>query len=127
MSSLVLPALPIVNVEPSVTPTYRTTVHETIGGKKQKTAWWSTPINRYKLRWDALRASVYCASPWGAYTEPGLIRYFYDAHRGDWDSWLMNDPFTGSQVRVAFIADSLVFTQVVPGVWSAEAEVETVK
>jgi len=73
-----------------------------------------------------------CASPWAAYTEPGLFRYFFDTHRGQWDSWLLDnstgayDPGGASQPRVVFTTDRCPMREEHPGIYIADVELETV-
>ncbi|GAO01965.1 DUF2460 domain-containing protein [Anaeromyxobacter sp. PSR-1] len=127
MSNDVFPDLPGLDVEVDRTTLYRTSIYETAGGKEQRAAWWSSPRYRYRLRWNVLRADVAAAAPWAAYSEAAAVQRFFDVHLGAWDSFLMVDPYSGAQVRVRFVEDSLRFAREVPGVWAAEAEVISVK
>jgi hypothetical protein len=127
VSDNVLPVLPGFTVEPEISADYDNTEHVTISGKKQITNWSSVAGNVYRLSWETLRTGTMAPSPWGSYSEAAIIRYFFDVHLGHWDSWLMADPFTGSQVRVRWVEGSFRMRQIVPGAWTAEGEVETVK
>ncbi|GAO01922.1 DUF2460 domain-containing protein [Anaeromyxobacter sp. PSR-1] len=127
MSNSVFPELPGLDVEVERETIYRSSVFETAGGKEQRAAYWSTPRYRYQLRWNVLRTDVMAPAPWAAYSEVATVQKFFDDHLGSWDSFLMNDPYSGSQVRVRFVQDSLKLHRIVPGIWEAEATVISVK
>jgi hypothetical protein len=123
MSSNVFPSLPGMSVTPMRGSEYKTTIHTTTSGKEQRTAWQSSPRRRLKVTFDVLRDSVTAPSPYGSFTEVSVIWAFHDTHKGSWDSWLMADPFTGSNIRVRFIDDSIQMTQIVSGLWECQFEV----
>jgi hypothetical protein len=123
MSNNLFPSLPGMTATPVRSQRYKTTVHTTASGKEQRTSWQSAPRRRFKVTFDVLRDNVNAPAPYGAFTEIGVVWSFHDTHRGSFDSWLMPDPYTGSNIRVRFVDDSLETTQVVHGVWNCTFEV----
>jgi phage-related protein len=127
MSNNVFPSLPGLDINVEREVIYRDTTHEVQSGKEYRTRWWSTPRYRYKLKFSVLRNSVNAPAPWAAYSEIAILLNFFDVHAGSWDSFLYNDPYDGTQVRVRFEQDSLPTTQVTSGIWECSFSLITVK
>ena len=131
MSALVFPIMPVIWPAKAEAPIYATKVMRAPSGKSVRAASRASPIVNIRFSlW--LCAARQCASPWAAYTEPGLVRYFFDTHKGRWDSWLL-DNSTGayatagaSQPRVVFTTDRLPMREEMPGIYIADFELETV-
>jgi hypothetical protein len=128
-----LPALPGLSVEKVRAPGYSTRTLRAVSGKEVRVAWRASAIVTYRLKFNFLRSTVYAPNEtgsggqdWSAYTELALVKAFHTTHRGSWDSWHLLDPDGGADVTVHFVDDVLSLTQVVPGVWSGELEVESV-
>ena len=123
MSSNVFPMLPGMTCTPVRSAEYKTTIHTTRSGKEQRTAWQAASKKRFKVTFELLRSDTNAPSPYGAYTEIGVVWQFHDVHKGSFDSWLMADPYSGSNVRVRFVDDTLSTTQIVNGLWECSFEV----
>lgn len=118
MSSNVFPLLPLRKRESQRTPFYATSVFTTESQVEQRFSHQATPRFRYRLRYT-LRGSKAAPSPWQAYYETAIVQKFVDDHRGEWDSFLFDDPWDAVQRRVRF--DGMPqFTQLVSGVWDVE-------
>jgi phage-related protein len=126
MSSSVFPSLPGIDIAVERESFFKTTIHETASGKEDRTAWMNTPRYRYRVAFNVLRTSVTAPSPWGAYSEPGVIINFLDAHKGAQDSFLFDDPYTAVQTRVRFQEDSLNIKQIASGFWECSFELVSV-
>jgi len=126
MSSSVFPSLPGVAVEVERRPFYRTTTLETWSGKEVRLSRQSSSRTRIRLRVNFARDAVAAPSPWAAYSELGVIKYFHTSHKGSWDSFYIADPDGGASINVRFESDELALAQVVPGVWSGEIALVTV-
>jgi hypothetical protein len=118
VSSNVFPVLPLRKLESQRAPVYATSVFTTESQTEQRFSHQATPRFRYRLRYT-VRAAKAAPAPWQAYSEAAIVQKWIDDHRGEWDSWLIADPWDGSQVRVRF--EGLPqFTQIVPGIWDVE-------
>lgn len=120
MSGYTFPSLPGVSIETVRTPFYRTTTLETWSGKEVRLSRQSSSRVRIRLRVNFLRDSVAAPSPWGSYTELGIVKYFHTIHKGSWDSFSIADPDGGGTLTVRFESDELALTQLITGVWSGE-------
>jgi hypothetical protein len=101
MSASVFPALPGLEVESDRTPIYATSVFTTESQVEQRFSHQATPRYRYRLSYT-LRNDTMAPAPWQAYTEKAIVQKFVDDHRGEWDSFLIADPWDGVQRRVRF-------------------------
>ena len=133
MSSNVFPAnLPGMTVERSVLPSYSTRVLRAVSGKEVRAAWRSNPITRLRITFGFLRTWANAPSPWGAYTELGLIDSWHTTHKGQWDDFLLDNstgvfiPGGASQPRVRFASDEIEKRMIVPGAWSCQFDLVTV-
>lgn len=126
MSAYTFPALPGVSVDVQRTPFYRTTTLETWSGKEVRLARQSSARVRIRLQVNFLRDTVAAPSPWAAYSELGIVKYFHTIHKGSWDSFSIADPDGGATLTVRFESDELNLAQVVPNVWSGEIILVTV-
>ena len=123
MSASVFPVL-AGTVLVSRTPFFKTTQHESTSGKVDSTGW--SPV-RYKwsLKNEVLRESVAAPSPWGSYSEAGVVAYFFETvGQGSNEPFHIVDPFDGTTDRyVRFAEDSFSLEWVTgaPGsaIWSA--------
>lgn len=119
MSNNVFPStLPGIDIAVEREAFYATTIHETASGLEDRTAWQPTARYRYGVRVNVVRNSTMAPAPWGAYSEPAILLKFLDDHQGAKDSFLFDDPYSGTQTRVRFVEDSLSITQVASGMWS---------
>lgn len=123
MSASVFPALPGVAVLRDVVraPYYRTTVLETWSGREVRLARQASARVRLRLRVFFARDNVNCTvAPFTGYTELGVIKYFFDAHKGRFDSFHVADPDGGADLVVRFQDDELPLTEETAHVWSGE-------
>lgn len=130
MSAYTFPTLP--GLDPSVDRTveYDTTIHKTVSGKEQRTSWQSTPRYRYRLTFNVLREAVTVSAvgtPWNGLSEVAALVSVFNTHLGNWDSFSYTDPLTSSTVTVRFDPASVVWKRIVPGVWSCEFTLYSVK
>jgi hypothetical protein len=100
-------------------PEFKNTIHTAASGKEDRTEW---ALVRY--RWDlsngVLRENKTAPAPWAAYSEPGVVNYFYETvGRGTNESFHIVDPYDGTTDRVVrFAEDSFSMERVVSGVWA---------
>ena len=128
MSNNVFPSsLPGIDIEVERSTSYATTVQTSSSGKEQRASWQSTPRYTYRLRINFMRSAVAAPSPYQALNELTVIQGFIDDHKGQWDSFLFNDPVDGVQRRVRFTSDELTISRLVNNIWTAEIEMITVK
>lgn len=126
MSVSVFPALP--GLERGIRRSLisgSTTTLTTVSGRQQRVAWQSG--TRYRFSGSLwLRGHVAAPSPWGAYSELGIVEWFHVAHKGSWDSFLVNDWKDGIQRRVHFVSDELPVEQIAgQNYWRVGIEWET--
>lgn len=125
MSNLVFPALPLQSPRVDVRSDFATIIHTAASGKEQRTSLRVAPRRRFKVRFPALRQNVQAPVPHGAYSEVGVIEYFWEVHRGEWDSFLYWDinKNTGAAVqrRVRF-AKEPELSRLFFNVWEGEVE-----
>jgi hypothetical protein len=127
VSSNLFPTLPGLDVQVTREPRYATQVYESVSGREVRVSWRTQPRIRYTLKFNFLRTGAQAPSPYTSYSETGVILSFLDTHLGSFDSFLYADPYTGSQVRVRLVEDSIQMTQIVPGAWEVgQLQMETV-
>jgi len=121
MTSLVFPPLPGLDIAVSRQPYYATEVHEAVSGREVRVAWRTNPRVRYLLQVNGARTATQAPSPYSSYSEMGVLLAFLDTHLGSFDSFLYPDPYTGANVRVRLVEDSIRMTRVVDGWWKVES------
>jgi len=121
MSSEVFPSLPGFDVAVDRVPYYATEIHESVSGKEIRVSWRTQPRIRYRITINGARTGTSAPSPYAAKNEMEALLYFLDLHKGSFESFLYPDPYTGSNVRVRLVEDSLRMTLVVPGWWSVQS------
>jgi hypothetical protein len=121
MSSEVFPTLPGLDVAVERSPSYATEVHESVSGKEVRVSWRTLPRISYKIRINGARTGTDAPSPYAAMDEMAVLIYFLDLHKGSFESFLYPDPYTGSNVRVRLVEDSLRMVQVVSGWWRIDS------
>lgn len=84
MSNQIYPTLPGLAWPTTRIPSWSTTVKEADSGRKFGVTTWTSPRWTYKLKYEFLRE-------WGQAEWQQLVGFF-NAHRGDWDTWLYDDP-----------------------------------
>jgi hypothetical protein len=110
--------LPGLDIKVEREPVYATTVHQSNSGKEVRVSWQTAPRVRYTLTFSFLFTETDAPAPNQAYTQTEIIQKFFDDHRGQWDSFLFDDPMTGTQVRVRFATDTLTWERVADGMWA---------
>lgn len=95
MSNLVYPDLPGQSLPVQRTPAWKNRVVETESGVRFSKAFWSYPRWTYKLRYDVLRSG-------GGFQELQELVGFFNAHQGDFDTWLFRDPDDRTATDQAF-------------------------
>lgn len=128
MSDALFPAnLPGLSVHVERRVVWPNVTHRSPTGKRTSASYRSTPVVRYVLSFEFLRADVNAPAPNQAYTELAFVEWFYNTHRGqDGDSFRYVDPQTGVEQRVTF-ASALSYTQDGAGVSVVDqVEMETV-
>ena len=123
MSALVFPSLPGLKVDLSRAENYSTKVFTTVSGKEQRIKWTSTPRYSWELNFELLRSTVMAPAPYAAMSEVACLHYFLDQHYGSWDSFIFNDPYSGTQVRVRFVEDTLTVKKLDSQRWSANIKI----
>lgn len=127
MSDLLWPSLPGIDVQVTREPLYATQIYESVSGREVRVSWRTQPRYRYTLKFNVLRTGTQAPGAYTSYSEMGVILAFLDTHAGALGSFLYADPYTGSEVRVRFVEDSLQMTQIVPGAWAIDTlQLETV-
>lgn len=126
MSSNVFPALPGIDIAVERETFYKTTIYESPSGLEDRTAWQSAPRYRYSLTANLVRSNVNAPAPWAAYSEAAILLKFIDDHLGQKESFLYDDPYSGSQVRVRFDDDSLTIKQIAASMWSCSFQLVSV-
>ena len=127
MSDNLFPSLPGLAPEVAREPRYATQIYESVSGREVRVSWRTQPRVRYTLKFNFLRTASQAPTPYTSYSEMGVLMSFLDTHLGSFGSFLFADPYTGSQVRVRFVEDSIRMTQIVSGIWSVEQlQLETV-
>ena len=123
MSTLVFPSMPGLDVNVARAPYYSTSVLESVSGKEVRAAWRAVPRVRYTLKFNFARTATQAPAPYAAYSEIGVLMAFLDQHLGSADSFLYADNYTGSQVRVRLVEDSISFEKICANVWACGFEV----
>lgn len=113
MSNSVFPSFAGLKMNVRRAPVFATKVQTSPSGKEVRGVFQSTPRYRYVLDMEFLRTAVNG-------NEVTTLLNFLETHKGSWDSFLFNDPLTGSQVRVRFEEDELEVEQFASGFWSVK-------
>jgi hypothetical protein len=131
MSALIFPSLPGSDWRTLTRePYFATTLHVDGSGVEYGAAWQGAPRYRYGFKINFLRQAVSAVAVGGSYVngdELSTLTRFFEAHFGQFDSFLWTDPQTSQQVRVRFASDSLKLSKIVTGVYSAEISLVSVK
>lgn len=85
MSNDVFPALPGLKWGVTRTPVWSTKVQTSASGRELRANYWSYPVWRYSLSYEVLRAHA-------AYQELQRLVGFFNARRGQFDTFLYDDP-----------------------------------
>ena len=85
MSNAVFPALPGIKWDVQKKPTFSTTIKRARNGRELRWSHWSTPLVYFSLSYEMLRDRV-------AFPELKTLGGFFMQRRGDWDSFLFQDP-----------------------------------
>lgn len=132
MSSLVFPIMPLVARDAETGGAYATATQYAVSGKRVVASYRATAIDSIRFQLTLRNWVNAPAGSWGTISERALVRYFFDTHRGAWDSWLLDNstgvyqPGGVSQPRVIFTEDRLAFQQLGPGLFSVDMALETV-
>jgi hypothetical protein len=119
MSNLTFPALPVVEGEPVHGASFQTTVHEAESGKEIRDSWAMAPRRRFRFT-VVVSDGQMAPGSWSAMTELEVVEYFFEAHRGRWDSFLWVRK--GVTHRVRFADDELEYREVGGGVFEIDLE-----
>lgn len=84
MSNAVFPSLPGLTFPLKRTPTFSTTLMQSISGRETRVSKWSSPRYTYELVFSALRTDA-------LYQEMQILQEFFLARQGSFDSFLYND------------------------------------
>lgn len=95
MSNLVFPALAGLSLPVQRSAIWKTRVVETESGARYARALWSYPRWSYRLQFDVLRSG-------GGFDELQQLMGFFNAHQGDFDTWLFRDPDDRTATDQAF-------------------------
>ena len=124
MSNQTFPTLPGLDISVERTQEFRTTTHETVSGREQRTTWWSTPRYSYHLKLNVIRdnqdASGNTTAVAASGSEAGSVLKFLSDHYGSFDSFNFTDPYDGSTQRVRFKEDSLTVRRIAADHWECE-------
>ena len=120
MSDYLFPAIPGTNISVSRESKYATSIYGSLSGAEVRVSWQTQPRYRYTVKFNFLRTNVQAPAPYTSYSEAGVVQWFLDVHHGSLDSFLFADPYTGSEVRVRLVDDSVRMTQIVFGIWTVE-------
>lgn len=123
MSNSVWPALPLTQKERTSGQFFDTTIHTSASGKELRSSWMTAPRFRVVLR-IICRTAVTAPGGWSSYNEKSVVDYFHTTHRGAWDSFLYDDD--GTQRRVRFADDELVWERKAPGLYETTIELVSV-
>ena len=102
---------------------YTTRVLKAVSGKEVRASWRSSSRRRFKVTFNFLRDNANCPAPNASYTEVGLLKAFFDTHKGSWDSFSITDPIAGTAVTVRLVEDTISFSRIVAHVWASEFDV----
>jgi hypothetical protein len=127
MSTNVYPDLIGLDMAVQRTPLYKTTIHESLSGKEDRASWQSTPRYRYRLVYNLVRDNVAAPAPWAASSEAGVVLGFLETSKGCFDSFVYNDPYSGTPTQVRFVEDSISLTKIADHAWSVSVEFISVK
>lgn len=91
MSQAVFPVLPGLKWDIKKTPTWNTSVQQSVGGKELRASFFQQPIWHWVLAFEFLR--TYTPPGGSAYTEFQTLAGFFNARQGSYDSFLYTDPY----------------------------------
>ena len=116
MSILVFPdTLMGIDIAVARSVIYATKIQTASSGKELRASFQSTPRYAYELTLNFLRQSGFSVNT--LLDEAAALSAFYVTHRGQWDSFLYNDPVDGVQRRVRFAQDNLDLKRIVNLCW----------
>lgn len=111
MSNAVFPmTLPGISIKLRRTPVFSTKVQTSVGGKELRGRFQSAPRYKYRLSFEFLRADP-------PLQELQQLVAFFEDHYGQWDSFLLDDPYDNVQRRVRFARDDLDVERFLHMVW----------
>jgi uncharacterized protein (TIGR02217 family) len=84
VSNEIFPVLPGLTWNIEREHEWRNAVRESDSGRSFSRAMWTYPVRHYKLEYEFLRS--------GAQAELQALMGFFDRHKGDYDTWLFDDP-----------------------------------
>ncbi len=113
MSGTFPSTLPGIGAALTRTPIFATKLQESRSGKELATAWWSLPKYRYTVHINFLRQA-------GAFVELATLSNFFEAQKGQYDTFQFTDPYTGTVQTCRFESDEMDFTRDEFGVWKAD-------
>src|SRR4051812_12387575 len=94
MSNAIFPTLAGLAWDVLKTPLWSTSVQQSVSGKEIRAQYFSTPIYRWRLSYELLRAS--------AVAELQTLIGFFHARQGKFDSFLFSDPADNAVVQHGF-------------------------
>ena len=94
MSQAVFPTFPGLKWGSKKTPYWKNRVQEAVSGKEKRAAYWTYPRYKLDLSYEVLRA--------GAEAELQQLLGFFNARKGNFDSFLVSDPDDNAVTAQAF-------------------------
>lgn len=95
MSNAVFPSLPGIGWDVVRSPIWSTIVQGTASGMETRASFYQTPLYRYDLKYEVLRAA-------SAYTELQQLVGFFNARQGRFDTFLFTDPADNTVAAESF-------------------------
>lgn len=95
MSNAILPALAGVAWDSTVSPQFRTKIHESVSGFESRAAFRQSPLWKFALKYDLLRDNV-------TNNELRTLLGFFNARQGSFDSFLYSNPSDSAVVAESF-------------------------
>jgi hypothetical protein len=92
MSNETFPVLPGLTWNIERKHEWRNAVRESDSGRSFSRAMWTYPVRHYRLEYEFLRS--------GAQRELQTLMGFFDRHKGDFDTWLFDDPVDNTAASV---------------------------
>ncbi len=131
MSTLTFPILPLIQPESEEEPSFETIVLRSPSGRRVTASFSDTQRQVFRVK-ITLRDWQTAPSPWGAYSETALFRYFLVTHKGPWDTFLLDNtggvylPGGATTPRVAFVDSKPKISRLGPGRYSVDVEWEVI-
>jgi hypothetical protein len=122
MSSEIFPDLPGLDIKIRRRQQHKTAVLTSLNGKEHRASWWTTPRYEFTLRFNFLRQK-----PEIGLDEVATLSEFMQRHKGQFDSFLFDDPVDGVQRRVRFASDEIEVTRFLGGVYEGSVDLIEVK